>query len=63
MSVPDDAVQWDVTVKGDGNTQSFDFGASANIFMQWSSEAVNLVDRSLTNVVVKDVSEMIITLR
>ena len=63
LSVPDDAVQWDVTVKGDGNTQSFDFGASANIFMKWSSEAVNLVDRSLTDVVVKDVTEMIITLR
>ena len=63
LSVPDDAVQWDVTVKGDGNTQSFDFGASANIFMQWSFEAVNLVDRSLTNVVVSDVTEMIVTLR
>ena len=63
LSVPDDAVVWIVEIKGSGDPQSFDFGASANIFLQWSSEAVNLVDRSLTNVVVKDVTEMIVTLR
>ena len=62
-SVPDNAVQWDVEIKGDGPTRTFDFGASANIFFDLESGNVDLIGLSASNSVMKDVTEMIITLR
>ena len=63
LTVPDNAVQWDVEVKGDGATQSFDFGQSAIIFFDLNSDTVDLVDETLNNSVMKDITEMIVTLR
>ena len=62
-TVPDDHSVWVVEVKGDGGSQSFDFGQSANIFMDWDSDAVNLVDRTLSNALMKDVTKMTVTLK
>ncbi len=62
-SVPDDSVQWDVKIKGDNYIQAFDFGQSANIFFDLDSDTPDLVGGAASNVVMKDVTEMIITLR
>ena len=62
-SVPDDAAIWVVEVKGNGDPQTFDFGRSANIVLDWNSEVINLVERTTSNTVMKDVTEMIVTLK
>lgn len=56
-------MQWDVEVKGEGANQTFDFGQSANIFFDLNSDNPDLVDRTGSISVMKDVTAMIVTLR
>jgi len=62
-SVPDNSANWVVEVKGKGESQSFDFGRSANILMDWNADSVNLLDRSTSVVLVERVTEMTVTIR
>ncbi|PKB72134.1 MAG: hypothetical protein BZY87_02030 [SAR202 cluster bacterium Io17-Chloro-G6] len=62
-SVPENAVQWDVEVKGDGPDQIFDFGQSANIFFDLDSDSADLIGPGASNSVMENVTEMIVTLR
>ena len=57
LAVPDDAVQWTVEVKGEDATQSSGFGQSAIIFFDLSSDIVDLVDGTMSNSVMKNVTE------
>ena len=52
-----------VEVKGSGDPQSFDFGRSVNIVLDWDSKAVNLVDQATFRPVMKEVTEMTVTLK
>ena len=63
LSVSDDSSIWVVEVKGSGDPQSFDFGRSANIVLDWDSKAVNLVDQPTSRPVMKEVTEMTVTLK
>ena len=62
-SVPDDLSIWVVEVKGDSRVRSFDFGQSLHFRLKWDSDSVHLRDNNAGNLVIKDISEMIITLK
>ena len=62
-SIPDDSSIWVVEVKGDSRDQSFDFAQSLHFRLQWDSESVHLRDNNAGNLVIKDISEMIIMLK
>ena len=62
LSVPDDSSVWIVEVNGEADTRTFNFGESASIFMEWGPATVNLLDQTMTNFLLEDITEMNVTL-
>ena len=61
-SVPDGAAVWVVEVRGEYDSQSFDFGQSVHLRLEWGSDTVDLRDNNTGNLAIPDIRQMIVTL-